>query len=248
MSNPHGLCVDVYPPGESYVPPEADDVQDRTVASRNELAVARMRKWQAGQELRIGFLDGGPGVRRRIQQHAEKWLEFANVKFSFGNFARAEIRISCQGNGYWSYVGTDALRVPPGEPTMVLDGFDDATDESELRRVVLHEFGHALGCVHEQASPAVQIPWDVDKVYEHYRRWQGWDRSTTFANVLRRYSGGDVEHSSYDPDSIMQYPVPAELTLGGFSIGWNRDLSAGDRAFIAEMYPGRAPQGTPPVA
>ena len=25
--------------------------------------------------------------------------------------------------------------------------------EATLRRTVLHEFGHALGCLHEQASP-----------------------------------------------------------------------------------------------
>lgn len=240
MSNPYRLCVDAYPAGECYIPVQAQPVKGAGTASRDELAVFGDRKWQTGQELRVRFLDGGPGVRRRIQRHAETWLQFANLSFTFGNFGTAEIRISCKGDGYWSYVGTDALRVSPSEPTMVLDGFDEETDESELRSVVLHEFGHAVGCVHEQANPAARIPWNVAKVYEFYRKWQGWDDDTTFANVLRRYSGNEVVHGPHDPHSIMQYPVPPELTHGGFSIGWNSELSAGDRAFIAQLYPGRS--------
>ncbi|MEV0660625.1 hypothetical protein ACIBI3_12345 [Actinomadura luteofluorescens] len=238
MSNPYGLCVDAYPPGEGFVAVESAQATDPRAAPREELAVSSNRKWQTGQELRVSFLNGDTEVRKRIQRHAETWLEFANLKFAFGNFGRAEIRISCQGAGYWSYVGTDALQVDPREPTMVLDGFHGETDETELRRVVLHEFGHAIGCVHEQASPAARIPWDAAKVYDFYQKWQGWDRETTFNNVLRRYPGSEVHHTPHDPDSIMQYAVPSELTHGGFSIGWNSELSAGDRAFIAQMYPG----------
>jgi hypothetical protein len=108
-----------------------------------------------------------------------------------------------------------------------------------LRRTVLHEFGHALGCIHEQASPAAAIPWDEPKVYEFYRRWQGWSDETIRHNVLRRYSADQVRFTHHDPDSIMQYPVPAALTGGRLEIGWNTDLSEGDKSFIARMYPER---------
>ncbi len=41
------------------------------------------------------------------------------------------------------------------------------TPNDEYRRVVLHEFGHALGGIHEHQSPASGvIPWDKPKVYE----------------------------------------------------------------------------------
>jgi hypothetical protein len=102
---------------------------------------------------------------------------------------------------------------------------------------VLHESRHALGCIHEQASPAANIPWDVDKVYEFYRTWQGWDQETTFENVLRRYAGDQARCTDHDPPSIMQYPVPAFLSNGRLSVGWNSDLSDADRSFIARMYP-----------
>ncbi len=120
---------------------------------------------------------------------------------------------------------------------MQLGGLRAESDEVVLRRTVLHEFGHALGCIHEQASPAAQIPWDDAKVYAFYREWQGWDQRTTYENVLRRYTAAELRFTAHDPRSIMQYPVPAELTLGGFSVPWNDDLSDGDRSFIARMYP-----------
>ena len=176
-------------------------------------------------------------MHRRVEKHARTWLTWADLGFVFGDHAASEIRISFSGEGYWSHIGTDALRIGSDAPTMQLGGFTRDTDETVLRRTVLHEFGHAIGCIHEQASPAASIPWDAAKVYTFYRRWQGWDRETTYANVLYRYAEAESRFTDHDPKSIMQYAVPAELTVGGFSVGWNNELSAGDRSFISRMYP-----------
>lgn len=232
------LCVDAYVPGERFEPGDLPRRTDLARASPNELAVAWRRQWQPGQELRVRFLDGDPVLHRRVRDHACAWLDHANLGFAFGDHASAEIRVTFTGDGYWSLVGTDALRVGGDEPTMQLGGFDPDADDVVLRRTVLHEFGHAIGCIHEQASPAMRIPWSEEKVYAFYLAWQGWDRATTEANVLRRYSADDVLFSDADPRSIMQYPVPATLTRGGFTVGWNDELSAGDRSFIARIYPG----------
>jgi len=231
------LCVDAYVPGTRFDPEDLPRIDNVLRASGQELAVAWRRQWQPGQELRIRFLDGDPVVHRRIREHAMTWLRWADLHFVFGDHPTSEIRISFGGEGYWSYVGTDALRIPGDGPTMQFGGFTGDTDETVLRRTVLHEFGHAIGCIHEQASPAAAIPWDVERVYAFYRQWQGWDRDTTFANVLTRYSPEESRFTDHDPLSIMQYPVPAELTVGGFAVGWNNDLSADDCSFIARMYP-----------
>jgi hypothetical protein len=35
----------------------------------------------------------------------------------------------------------------------------------------------------------------------------------------------------------MEYPIPKELTTGGFEVGWNKVLSATDIAFMGALYP-----------
>jgi hypothetical protein len=121
---------------------------------------------------------------------------------------------------------------------MIFGGFTNDMNPLELGRVVIHEFGHALGCVHEQASPPASIPWDKAKVYAWYKSRIGWDKATVDHNVLKRYGKSEVVFTEqHDPESIMQYPVPNELTVGDYEIGWNTELSETDQVFIAKMYP-----------
>ena len=110
------------------------------------------------------------------------------------------------------------------------------TADKEYRRVVLHEFGHALGLIHEHKQPNAQIPWNERAVIEYYRRTNGWDEAYTRSNVLNKEMVDS--YTRFDPQSIMLYPVPKELTIGGFEIPWsNTELSELDKQFILQMYP-----------
>ena len=110
------------------------------------------------------------------------------------------------------------------------------TEADEYSRVVLHEFGHALGCIHEHQSPDVHIPWDKEKVYAYYAR-QGWSRSQVDTNLFQAYSPAGIQFSRFDRDSIMLYAVDDSLTIGNWSVGWNTHLSSGDKTFIRSQYP-----------
>jgi hypothetical protein len=224
-------------PGARFDPEALPDPVDLRNASHEELAMAWRKNWQPGQEIRISFMDGDPDLHQRLQDVASRWLEYANLDFNFGNHADAEVRVSFRGSGYSSTVGTDSRSIPGNEPTLQLGGFTADMPEERFRRPVLHEFGHAIGCIHEQASPAARIPWDEEKVYEFYRRHQGWSDDEIYTNVLRRYTAAETRFTAHDEESIMQYPVPEELTVGNYSIGWNTDLSDQDKSFIARMYP-----------
>ncbi len=204
----------------------------------SRLAIIGIKRWDNGRTLAVSFLDGEPEVHERVQQHALVWTEHANLGLEFGDFDDADIRISFLEPGSWSFIGTDAKAIDPPDPTMNLGWLDPETADDEYRRVVLHEFGHALGAVHEHSSPAGGINWNKEAVYDFYERPPNqWSREEIDLNLFTMYDEEVTQHTAFDRDSIMLYPVPAEFTTDGFEVGWNRDLSEKDKSFMATTYP-----------
>lgn len=202
------------------------------------LAAITGKLWKPGRTLRVRFLDGDPQVQERIPAFADIWSGYANIKFTFVDDEDAEIRISFQSQGSWSYIGTDALVIPKNQPTMNFGWLTRATPADEYSRVVTHEFGHALGCIHEHQNPSGNIPWDKEAVYEFYQGPPNyWTREQVDINIFTRYGADITQFSEFDPHSIMLYPIPNELTLGDFEVGWNKELSEMDKHFVAALYP-----------
>lgn len=108
-------------------------------------------------------------------------------------------------------------------------------NEKAMKGTTMHEFGHALGLLHEQSYPGA-IKWKVDTVYKYYAK-HNWDKAKTDHNVLRVHEQFFTNGMAYDPRSIMQYPIPAWQTEDGFSVEANYELSDGDKKIIAAMYP-----------
>ncbi len=211
--------------------------------SGSGVVVVTMNLWDNGRTLRVAFLDGDPEVQARVEAIAKEWEQVANLRLVFGRDRDAEIRVSFAQEGFsWSAIGTDALTTERGEPTMNFGWLDRQTGEREYQRVVRHEFGHALGMGHEHQSPAAagKIPWDRPAVYRYYAR-QAWSEADVDHNIFDVYSEDSTNFTTYDPTSIMQYPIPDSLTIGSYSVGFNTELSTMDRQFMRLQYPQGAP-------
>lgn len=197
-------------------------------------------QWPNGSTLRVKFLGGHPLWQQAIAHFANEWTQYANLHFQFlpqNSRQPADIRIGFGPGGAWSRLGTEARDVTDqSQPTMNFE-WDPTTSEDQFRADTLHEFGHALGFLHEQQNPDAAIPWDRERVYAYYQS-VGWDRNKVNQFVLSREAASTTKHTQYDPHSIMQYAVPNELTIGDFEIGWNTHLSELDKQFAAAMYPG----------
>jgi hypothetical protein len=205
-----------------------------------KMALEAGKKWADGKTLGVYFMDGSATQKARVKAQALKWQQFANVKFNFAaSKATAHIRISfVADDGSWSYIGTDALGIPKNEPTMNFGWLRDNTDDAEYERVVVHEFGHALGAIHEHQNPKGGIQWNLPAVYKYFSGPpNNWSKADIDTNVVGKYSVDQLNASKYDPYSIMLYHFDGALIKSGKPTRFNTRLSTGDKRFIRTQYP-----------
>jgi hypothetical protein len=204
------------------------------------ISVVTTKYWHAkGVKLTVGFLDNPPrDLRDRILQNMNAWSSRINASFVETN-SDAQVRIArTEGAGYWSYLGTDILSIPAGQPTMNLDSFTMQMPESEFHRVIRHETGHTLGCPHEHMRGELVDQIDEEKAIEYFGETQGWTPEEVRQQVLTPLEDGSLLGTSHaDPNSIMCYQIPGTITKTGQPILGGLDIDESDFQFMATIYP-----------
>jgi hypothetical protein len=202
-------------------------------------AVLNTNKWNQNAEITVRFIGGAPELHDRVEKVAKEWTNIAGLTFNFIDEGDADIRISfIQDNRSWSYIGTDCHRIPQSQATMNFGWLTPDSPDDILQAVVLHEFGHAIGMIHEHQNPLGGIKWNMDAVkHDLSGPPNNWDAQTIENNMFKAYPKDQVTGTEVDSTSIMMYPIPKSWTLNDFSAGFNKDLSDTDRQFIATVYP-----------
>ena len=153
----------------------------------------------------------------------------------------AEIRIGfMRGDGAWSWLGREVLDHGPNERTMNYGWNISAPGELDT---AIHEIGHTLGFPHEHQNPKSGIEWDEEAVYLDLARPPNeWDRAKTYWNIIRKLEPGEVEGTTWDPDSVMHYPFkkglirkPEQYFINGLQPAGG--LSDRDRSWVQTLYP-----------
>lgn len=161
----------------------------------------------------------------------ERIQPIVNLQFKFVE-NNGDVRISFDPDkGAYSLLGTDCLS-SKDETTMNLGWLDSGT--------IIHEFGHVLGMIHEHQNPVgvESIDWDKEEVYKWANETQGWSEDITYHNILQKYDHNQLNASNFDPNSIMLYFFPQELTNNHKGTNNNKILSKKDVEYITKIYPG----------
>jgi hypothetical protein len=158
-------------------------------------------------------------------------VNFVNGKGSWSIIGKASEKYSINPNTGNSYVSNSGT-------TMNFGWFNSYTSDEEFSRTVIHEFGHAIGLIHEHQAPTANISWNKPAVYNYYLQTQGWTKKEVDRNIFFKYSKSSTQYSKYDKLSIMHYAIPAFLLLDPTQVvGWNLYLSDIDKSFIPTIYP-----------
>lgn len=230
MAQTEKVCFDRVLPQDLYRPHPGRMMSLSVGPTRAAFEIAKL--WPNGTELSIRFLGGTPGQRDVVKQFAPQWCSHANLKFLFDDSPTAKIRIAFADDGSWSYIGKDALGIASNQPTMNFGWLDEG--------VVLHEFGHMIGMIHEHQNPrANPIQWNKPAVNTALAGPpNNWDPQTIQHNLFDKYEVTQINGSDFDPASVMLYSFPAGWTLNGFHTEPNEKLGALDKEFAKRIYPG----------
>jgi hypothetical protein len=171
------------------------------------------------------------------------------VKADLPDLKRDDIKVTFEDNkGWWSVPGTVSRGQDPsmnlqffGVDTPMLKNGQPAP-EAPIRSTILHEFGHALGLLHEHQSPNAncdaEIDWDA--AYK-IGAGIGWDKGLVDRNFRQLASTTSLNATEVDRKSIMHYSLPVWIFKAREKspcfVQPNYEISEGDRAFLSRVYP-----------
>lgn len=202
-----------------------------------EMAAQTKKLWKPAETLKIYFFGGQDNRTVRVLDYASIWSKHCSIRFqATTRIEEAKIRVSFREPSSWSYIGTDAIGVPRNEPTINFGWLDDKLPEKDYIQIVLHEFGHILGLIHEHQSPATRMNWNKSYVYWYFWQHYNWTKTKVDTNLFQEFEKTTTQYSSLDKDSIMGYYIPPQFTLDKQIFSQNYILSAMDKKYISKIY------------
>ena len=185
-----------------------------------------------------------------VKQVIEKYyVPFINLNLVWGsNIDESDVRISfIKDLGAFSLLGTEALTAPKNIITMNLgwiDKDDSNTDSVPILVgtgvVVVHEFGHMLGMIHEHQRPKEPMNWNKEIVYKSLGGPpNNWSREEVDNQIFKQWDINTLNSSNFDKHSVMEYIFPNNFFTSPPNLTPTKYLSNLDIIWVNKIYPGK---------
>jgi hypothetical protein len=195
--------------------------------------------------LLVYFMEGNSATNQEVLDVANQWLVNSNMQFvESKDIKHSHIRITYlidpldTNDRFNSLLGTDADSSHyRNTNTMRLGDIGAITSQSDFDYYVLHEFGHALGFIHEHQRSDAPIVWEESELYIYCDTFYNMDSNAVLDHMIHLIADVGINSSVLDTLSIMIYGFPNSVTKGNLSAPLNVQLSAEDLATIERFYP-----------
>lgn len=191
----------------------------------SEIAAAVLVKdkmWPRHSTLNVVFLDGTSRQHQLVKDYAPLWTNGSSLKLKFfDGFKQApkhtHIRVSFKFHT-GSVLGNHG-ELESRDPTLQLSELNDKNLPINFaRRLILHEFGHALGFEHEYRNPrwpygVAAIQTQIEECFPRLVKigYDDKEARTRCIEINETLESSQVNSTTYDEFSIMNYPQKIRL-------------------------------------
>jgi hypothetical protein len=249
-----GFCLPIHPHNDEILKKYGDNDDTPQALHRARAAFLNGVEWPQNYIIKICFIQDKNFSQDKadwVQQVVTKYiLPIVNLKFTWGEPQNSsDVRITFDSTqGAYSVLGTEAQSTPKDQNTMNLGWLDKDSTNSDFPEaigtgaVVVHEFGHMLGLIHEhsRASDDVPFKWCDSCVYQYLEGPpNSWTADQVKQQVLTPYTQDQYNGSKYDKNSIMHYYFPSNFFSPPYNLPHTTKLSDLDIVWINKKYPGK---------
>lgn len=148
----------------------------------------------------------------------DKVFPYVNLNFSFVDFGGdwlIDDKWAAGGTTYGS--GTK-------NPTMHL------SNSSQF--LIIHEFGHALGLMHEMRNPRVDLTWIVSAIQQKYSK----GNIDIYSQIINPLDIEKVKALPFDKNSVMGYPLPGDTNEENVELKPAEEFTDLDKKWLEMTY------------
>lgn len=190
---------------------DGDDPSERAVGLRTV-------HYEPGDRFTVQI--NGPSDFKKQVQHVLETKVFPYVNLAFEIVDRDG---ACLIDDRWASGGV-CMGSGTRNPTLHLS--------NHTQFLIVHEFGHALGMMHEMRSPSVGLTWVKSALQAKYAS----GNLDTYRQIMKQFNPDKVVALPFDETSVMGYPLPASSNKQGVEIKPSNEFTALDKKWLRMTY------------